>query len=159
AGSGLMTEPAIFVAARRTFFLLGSGALVVAALYWGQRIFVPLALAVLLTFVLAPLAARLERRGLKRIPAVLLVACLSFGLIGLAGGLIASQVSSLIDDLPQLKRDARDKIRQLQGTRTGGPLARIHDFLAEVDRAGQPAEAEPATVVRVQPERPSLLLQ
>ena len=45
-------------------------AVTVAALYFAQEVLVPLALAVLLTFVLAPLAARLERRGLGRVVSV-----------------------------------------------------------------------------------------
>src|SRR5262245_61541938 len=68
--------------ARKMFFVLGSVGLLVGALYWGQRIFVPLALAVLLTFLLSPLVSWLERRGLPRIPAVLSVATLAFLLIG-----------------------------------------------------------------------------
>src|SRR4051794_11862412 len=57
--------------ARRLFFVLGSVGLVVAALYLGRTIFVSLALAVLLTLVLGPVVARLERQGLQRVPAVL----------------------------------------------------------------------------------------
>ena len=47
---------------RRTFFLLGTAALLIAGLYWGQRILLPFALAVLLTFVLAPIVQRLGQR-------------------------------------------------------------------------------------------------
>lgn len=65
-------------AARETFFVLGSIGLVVAALYLGQRIFVPLALAVLLTLVLGPVVIWLERRGLGRFPAVLLASVFAF---------------------------------------------------------------------------------
>src|SRR5262249_60644744 len=54
--------------ARRAFFVLGSIGLVVAALYLGQRIFVPLALAVLLTPVLRPVVIWLERRGPPGVP-------------------------------------------------------------------------------------------
>jgi predicted PurR-regulated permease PerM len=60
--------------ARRMFFVLGSVGLLVATLYWGQRIFVPLALVVLLTLLLAPVVSSLERRGLQRFTAVLAVA-------------------------------------------------------------------------------------
>src|SRR5438105_2831715 len=61
-----MPESPGFATARRTFHVLGSAALVVAALYWGQKIVIPFALALLLAFVLSPLVARLERRGLRR---------------------------------------------------------------------------------------------
>jgi predicted PurR-regulated permease PerM len=84
------------------FFVLGSAGLFVAALYWGERIFVPLALAVLLTLLLAPVVSRLERRGLKRFPAVLSVAGLTFLLIGIAAWAVAAQVTSLLADREHL---------------------------------------------------------
>ena len=102
--------------ARQMFFVLGSVGLVVAALYWGQRIFAPLALAVLLTLLLAPVASRLERRGLRRLPAVLSVCGLAFLLIGLAGWAVAAQVASLLADLPRHRAEVRVKIA-CSGTR------------------------------------------
>jgi hypothetical protein len=51
-----MPEAPVFGIARRTFHLLGSASLVVGALYWGQKILIPFALAILLAFVLAPLS-------------------------------------------------------------------------------------------------------
>jgi predicted PurR-regulated permease PerM len=117
-----MAEAPVFAAARRAFHVLGSAALVVAGLYWGQKILIPLALAFLLTFVLAPLVARLERRGLRRVPAVLLVVCLAFVLLGGAGWAIAAQVSGLVDELPRYKESVREKVGRLQGA--GGGVVR-----------------------------------
>ena len=51
-------------------------ATVVAALYFGRTVFVPLALAMLLSFALAPLVRRLRRLGLPRLPSVLAVVTL-----------------------------------------------------------------------------------
>jgi predicted PurR-regulated permease PerM len=145
--------------ARRSFYLLGSAGLVVAALYWGQKILIPLALAMLLSFVLAPLVSRLERRGLGRRPAVLLVVALAFGLLGLAGWSIASQVSALINDLPAHKNDVRAKIAALQGNGKRGLLGRVQDFLDEVEKASQPHSSSDVPLVRVRPERPSVFAQ
>src|SRR5262245_40664879 len=102
-----MADPAPSAPAR-LFYALGSAALVVAALYWGQKIVITLALAVLLTLVLAPLVSRLERRGLGRVPAVLLVVCLAFLLLGAVGWGITGQVASLVDDLPRHKENVRE---------------------------------------------------
>src|SRR5690349_21776053 len=44
-----------------TFAAVALGVLVVATLYWAQTIFIPIALAVFLTFLLAPVVERLER--------------------------------------------------------------------------------------------------
>src|SRR5262245_40832555 len=154
-----MPKTPVFATARRTFHLLGSAALVVAALYWGQKVLIPFALAVLLAFVLAPLVSWLERRGLRRVPAVLLVVCLAFLLLGAAGCAVVTRVTSLIDDLPRYGANVRANIGQLQGAAKPGVLARDADFLEEVERASRPAEPAPGLVVRVQPQRPSLFAE
>ena len=53
------------------FIVLASVCVVVGALYFAREVLVPLALAILLTFLLAPLVRRLERVGLSRVPATL----------------------------------------------------------------------------------------
>ena len=53
-------------------------ALIVAALYFGRDVFVPIALAVLLSFVLAPVVGRLEGWRVPRAAAVIGVAALAF---------------------------------------------------------------------------------
>ena len=53
------------------------GLVVLACLYFAKIIFIPLALAIFLTFVLSPLVSTLQRRGLRRVPAVLLVVVLA----------------------------------------------------------------------------------
>jgi predicted PurR-regulated permease PerM len=148
--------------ARRTFFVLGSVGLVVAALYLGQRIFVPLALAVLLTLVLGPVVIGLERRGLGRLPAVLSTALLAFVLIGLAGWAVAAQVTSLLADLPEHRASVREKLAVAHGDGGGsGPLRTVKELLAEVEKAGAADEPAPAPgpVARVEPAKPSLLTQ
>jgi predicted PurR-regulated permease PerM len=154
-----MPEAPAFATARRTFHLLGSAGLVVGALYWGQKILIPFALAILLAFVLAPLVSWLERRGLRRVPAVLLVVCLAFVPLGAAGWAVVTQVTSLINDLPRHKESVREKIGDLRGAGQRGLLTRVEDFIEEVEKASQPAQAAPGPVVRVQPERPTLFAQ
>jgi predicted PurR-regulated permease PerM len=45
-------------------FVLPTVVLIITSLYWGQAIFVPVALSILLTFLLSPVAGVLERIGL-----------------------------------------------------------------------------------------------
>ena len=56
--------------------MLATIVVVVGALYLGREILIPLALAILLSFMLAPVVIRLRRWGLGRIPAVLAVVML-----------------------------------------------------------------------------------
>src|SRR5262245_31515881 len=133
-------EPPVGATARRTFFVLGSIGLVVAALYLGQRIFVPLALAVLLTLVLGPVVIWLERRGLGRLPAVLSAALLAFLLIGLGGWAVAAQVTDLLADLPAHKMKVKERLARSNGGGSSGPLRTVKDLVSEVEKAGSADE-------------------
>jgi predicted PurR-regulated permease PerM len=147
--------------ARRTFFVLGSIGLVVAALYLGQRIFVPLALAVFLTLVLGPVVIWLERQGLRRFSAVLSAAVLAFLLVGLVGWAVAAQFSSLLADLPGHKAKVRESLARFHGGGRSGPLGTVKELLGEVEKAASPDDPAPGAgpAVRVEPARPSLLDQ
>src|SRR5262245_22976407 len=153
--------------ARYAFFMLTSAGLIVAALYLGQRIFVPLSLAILLTLLLTPVASRLERGGLGRFPAVLSVVCLAFALIGLVAWAVATQVASLVDDLPGHKANVRARIAQLRGSGKPGLLGTVQEFLEEVENAGEPTASPPGPgafpptppVIRVEQQKPSLFAQ
>ena len=73
--------------------------LVVAVLYWAQAILIPVAIAILLTFVLTPPVSWLQR-WLGQRGAVLLVVTLVFTVLGLIGWGIAREMSSLARELP-----------------------------------------------------------
>jgi len=53
--------------------MLASFAIVIAGLYFARDVLIPLALAIMLSFLLAPLILRLQRWGLGRVPALLIV--------------------------------------------------------------------------------------
>src|ERR1700747_930903 len=77
------------------------GVVVIACLYWAQAVFIPVALAVFLTFLPAPLVTALQKRGLGRTPAVMLVVLLTALLLGGALWLVTMEVTSLVGELPQ----------------------------------------------------------
>ena len=68
-------------------------ALVIASLYWAQAFLIPIAVSLLLTFLLTPLASALERIGLGRIPSVVLVAVFVFSILGAIGWIVALPVA------------------------------------------------------------------
>ena len=78
--------------------------LVVVVLYFAREVFVLLALAALLAFVLAPPANRLERLGMKRTPAALLVIVLSLAAVAVMGWVLLGQIYSLAVELPQYQQ-------------------------------------------------------
>jgi predicted PurR-regulated permease PerM len=67
----------------------------IGALYFGREVFVPIALAILLSFVLAPLVRLLQRWHFPRSLSVISVALVAFASIFALGGVIATQVTEL----------------------------------------------------------------
>ena len=70
-----------------TMATVGLVILVMGCLYWAKPVLIPVAFAVLLSFVLNPVITGLQRRGLPRIPAVIAVV-LIFVLISLDAPLV-----------------------------------------------------------------------
>ena len=96
---------------------------VVAALYFGRSVFVPIALATLITFLLSRLVTRLER-WIGRITAVLLTVIAMFTMFAAASWVIGRQIIDLADKLPDYQANIATKIRSLR-LPAGGPLARF----------------------------------
>ncbi|MGG5818969.1 AI-2E family transporter [Falsiroseomonas sp. HW251] len=90
-----------------------AGAIIVAALYLGRDLLVPLALAVILAFVLAPLARLLRRAGLPHAPSVILAVLLAVGVIGGLGLLVLRQLATLAGQLPELAKNLQAKLDRL----------------------------------------------
>src|SRR3954469_16026097 len=90
-------------------------ALIIAALYFGREIFVPVALAVLLSFVLAPFVMRLRVWRIPRTISVLVVVFIGFSIIFSLGGLMVSQATRLAAKLPGYQQTLSDKIESLRG--------------------------------------------
>ena len=109
-----------------------------------QEVFIPIALAMLLTFVLSPVVERLERWRLPRVAAVVTTVVLVFSLLGGLGWLLASQVTTLADDLPQYRSNITRKIRQVR--RVGRPesLEKAQSTVKEVIGELQKDEAAAA---------------
>ena len=131
------------------------GFIIVVALYFGQAVFVPLALAVILSFVLAPPVRVLRRLGLPNSPSVVLVVVLTFAVIFGIGALIAQQVASLALELPRYQLTITDKVKALKlaAADSGGALERASETLSDLQKElEKPNEAAPAPApVTVEP--------
>src|SRR5215213_3832639 len=82
--------------------------LAVAVLYFGREFFIPLALAILISFLLAPLVLRLERWRMGRITSVVAVTLLAFTLIGGLGAIVGAHLIDLANQLPQYQSNLRE---------------------------------------------------
>ncbi len=116
--------------------------LIVATLYFGKEVLVPITLALLLAFVLAPLVALLRRLRLGRIPAVLLAVLAAIGLVLALGGVIGSQLAQLTTGLPQYATTIEQKVNNVREA-TIGRLSRLTDNIGKRAPGGDaPASAQ-----------------
>jgi predicted PurR-regulated permease PerM len=103
-------------------------AFIVATLYFARELFIPLTLAGLLTFLLAPLVQRLES-WIGRIPAVLLAIALILTAAGASGWVLTRQFVDLASKLPDYKENIQSKLRSLKMAKSG----RLSKFLETVE--------------------------
>jgi len=97
-----------------------SACLVTAVLYLGQAFLMPLALAILIAFLLTPVVSRLQGVGLPCVPAVIAVAILTFGIIGVGGYVVFTQLSDLSRSLPEYQENFRKKVVEPMGRVSAG---------------------------------------
>ena len=107
-------------------------ALVVAALYWLQGVLIPLALAVLLTFLLSPVVGTLQRRGLGRVPAVLVTVLLALSVLGGIGWTLTRQLVTLADELPRYSLNIHHRIADLRGASKVGSVEKVQKTVEDV---------------------------
>ncbi len=93
--------------------------LAIAALYFGRTVFIPLALALVLSFLLTPFVNLLEKIRLGRVPSVLAVVTLSLALAGVATWGLAGQLVTIMVHLPDYKENLDTKIQSLHGSGAG----------------------------------------
>lgn len=142
----------------------GATLLAVSLLYFGADFLVPLALALLLSFVLAPLVDRLRGWRFPRILAVSLVILLAILVMSGISVVVSRQVVSLAANIPLYQQNIEAKIRSLQNVVPGGGFLErtsravkgIQEDIEEATSspAGQASGKEPVTV-RLEPAEPS----
>ena len=136
-------------------------AFVVAALYWLQGVLIPLALAVLLTFLLSPVVGAFQHRGLGRVPAVLVTVLLALSILGGIGWTLTRQLVTLADELPRYSLNIHHRIADLRGASKGGSMEKVQkaveDVVGEIEKTDMPSAARQKPVAVVL-EPPSILV-
>lgn len=108
-----MTESRLPWYARTTFIMLGIS-LVIAILFVGRDVFVPLAYAALLSVLLYPLSNFLERHKVPRLLSVFIaVAIACIVLMCLATG-VAMQIGQFAEEIPRIKKEGMEYVTRLQ---------------------------------------------
>ena len=97
----------------RALTSLVAGVAVIGALYFGRAVLMPITLAVLLSFVLAPFATALRRAGLGHAPSVIASVLVALLVLAATSVLIGAQVAQLAGDLPQYEAAVERKAKVL----------------------------------------------
>ena len=129
--------------------ILAALVLAIGCLYWARAVFIPIALALLIAFLLSPVVGLVRRAGLRQVPAVVSVVTLTVLLaLGLSWGLF-NQVTTLANDLPSYRATIMRKISDVQRVGKGGAFKKVEDtakdVLAEFERSS-PAAPKPIPV-------------
>src|SRR6202011_1856138 len=146
---------------------LAVGVITIAALYFGREVFVPMALALLLSFALGPPVLLLRRWHVNRVLAVIAVVVLVFSMILGVGALIGGQLAHLAENLPGYRYNITEKIHSLRDTTTSsGVVGRAAAMLSELgneitsprEMMGRPTASRPAVLAPgVQQQKPVLV--
>ncbi|WP_208108715.1 AI-2E family transporter [Cognatilysobacter terrigena] len=154
----------------RSLPVLVGAALVLGFLYWAKVIVIPVALAILFTFLLTPPAHYLERRGVSRVVSSALMTILALALAIGAGVAVTRQIGSLLDAYPRYEPNVTAKIEQLRARGRTGLLDKMQvvaeRISVQLDRRGpapmtqaerEVARAQPVRIVQQEPVRLSQL--
>lgn len=127
--------------------------LVVAVLHTGKEVLLPLALGVVLAFVLTPLVRLFDRLRLPRPAGVALTMVLALGAVGGAGYVVYDQFAELSGEISQYTSSMRRKVSEL---RMGNDAA-IRQFTRTMDRVTEQfyndSDQRNAQPVRVVPQK------
>lgn len=116
---------------------------IVAVLYFAREVIVPIILAVLLTFLLAPAVRWLRRLRLGRVAAVGVTALIAFIAIAAFAALLVGEVSSLAQQLPEYRDNLESKIRSLPSAAPGtGAFGRAARMLQELGKELRNSESQ-----------------
>ena len=133
---------------------------VIAALYLGRALLIPIALAVFFGFLLDPAVRRLHRWGLPRAIAVFLTVLVALGVLAGVGLFVTAQVTGLSEDLPAYQSTITRKLHALRraASQPGAwdgmfrTLERVQEEIEPALRAEGAPAAAPTRVEIVGPE-------
>jgi predicted PurR-regulated permease PerM len=115
---------------------------VIVGLYFGRQVLIPLALAVVLAFLLTPVVGWVEKCRVGRVPAVLFVLVLAFSLVSSLGWIVTGQLMDIVDQFPSYKSNIHAKIQELRvpdGNRLKNASNTVTELSNELSAASESA--------------------
>ena len=120
------------------------GVIVIAALYFGSELFVPLAISVLLAFSLSPVVKFLRRSYVSQWLAVTATVLLAFAIIFMFGAIVTTQVTELGTELPRYQVALKEKVRAINNFTggKGGAIDRASNTLRDLQKELEKGSAD-----------------
>jgi predicted PurR-regulated permease PerM len=126
----------------RALTSLVTGVVIICALYFGRAVLIPIILAVLLSFLVAPFVDLLRRLRLGQVPSVILAVLVALAVLTAVGALIGAQVAQLAGDLPQYQVTVERKINAVQQKTIGRADAFLGKAAAALKRLSPERQEE-----------------
>jgi predicted PurR-regulated permease PerM len=117
---------------------LAVGVTVVACLYFASAVLIPMTLAILLSFLVAPLADALTRLRLGHVASVFAAVVISVSVIGMLGAVIATQLTDLAAGMPRYQATIEQKMETAHSLTIG----KLNRFASAAGQALQRATVE-----------------
>lgn len=137
--------PASDTPSLRSLLSLAIGVAVVAALYFGREVLIPITLAVLLSFLVAPIASLCRHWHFGRIGSVVPALALPLVLLVGFGAIIFAQASSLVRAVPAEQYILMQKVETLQSATIGSIDSLVRAASKQLEQAASPKSATTAT--------------
>lgn len=134
--------------------MMATMVLIVASLYWARAVLEPVAMAILLTFLLSPCDAALQRLAMGRVFSAVLLGLMMLVVIGVIGWAISAQVKEFAADLPRYQGNIKNRIAELHiGKDSSLEKIRVtfEKMIGDIPTDGPSASSSPAPIpVKVQ---------
>lgn len=127
---------------------------IVLTLIWARPVLVPIALAVLLTFLLNPLVRALQRRGFGRLGSVMLAGTAAGIVLVFVGMMVSNELASVLERLPQHTTIIKAKVQSLRRLTSGKMIQQFETMIDEISRDIQDSPTGKSLV----PVKPPFLL-
>src|SRR6202046_3645656 len=126
--------------------------LILCAFTWAKEFLLPIVLAIIISFLLAPVVSRLERWGLHPVLAVLSVATFAFALLGVLLTTMSIESLDLVNSLPKYRDNIHAKWAAIQKGPPGPlnlALRNIGALTEDLSKVTSPS----GTAEKLQPEK------
>ena len=125
-------NPSNPVAPSKSTLIIAVG-VTIAMLYFGRQIFIPLALALVLSFLLTPLVGWLQRIHFGRLPAALIVLVFCLGVTASVGWGVAGQLLEITTHIQDYRTNLDEKIQALH-SRKSAPLIKATATVQQLNK-------------------------